>query len=127
MRSFPEKVGPFTRVAVNKKEAAIQDGVLEAATARYVSEASEIEWSGTQFATSEQAFAAVEKMMATDEKEGAGISSVKNVEGKVRYAVIELPQSVVCCWVNKQRRNLFFVVTGKMPEIETFMKLQTTW
>ena len=126
-RSFPEKVGPFTRVSVSKKEAAIQDGVLDAATAKYVSDASEIEWSGTQFATSEQAFAAVEKMMATYEKEGAGISSVKNVEGKVRYAVIELPQSVVCCWVNKQRRNLFFVVTGKMPEIETFMKLQTTW
>jgi hypothetical protein len=65
--------------------------------------------------------------MRSYEKEGAGISSVRNVAGKVRYAVIEMPQGIVCCWVNKQRKNLFFVVSGKLPEIESFMRLQTTW
>jgi hypothetical protein len=65
-------------------------------------------------------------MMNSYEKEGAGISSVKNVAGKVRYAVIEMPQRIVCCWVNKQRKNFFFVVTGKLPEIESFMRLQAT-
>ena len=126
-KSFPEKIGPFTRVSVSKNEAAIQGDIIDAATAKYVSGASEIEWSGTQFAASEQAFAALEKMMSSYEKEGAGISSVKNVEGKVRYAVIEMPQGIVCVWVNKQRKDLFFVATGKLPEIETFMRLQTTW
>jgi hypothetical protein len=75
----------------------------------------------------EQAFAALESTVNSYEKEGAGISSVKNVEGKVRYAVIETPQGIVCCWVNKQCKNFFFVVTGKLPEIESFMRLQTTW
>jgi hypothetical protein len=126
-RSFPEKIGPFTRVSASKNEAAIQGEILDAATAKYVSDAGEIEWSGTQYASSEQAFAALERMMAAHEKEGTGISSVKNVEGKVRYAVIEMPDGMVCCWVNKQRKDLFFVVTGKLPEIETFMKLQATW
>ena len=126
-QSFPEKIGPFARVSVSKNEAAIQGEILDAARAKYVSGASEIEWSGTQFAAPEQAFAALERMMNSYEKEGAGISSVKNVEGKVRYAVIEMPQGIVCCWVNKQRKDLFFVATGKMPEIESFMRLQTTW
>src|SRR6188474_1861605 len=62
--SFPEKIGSFTRVSVSRNEAAIQDGILDTASAKYVSEAGDIEWTGTQFATSEQAFAAVEKMMA---------------------------------------------------------------
>ena len=126
-RIFPEKIGPFARVSVTKNEAAIQGEILDAVTAKYVSDASEIEWSGTQFATSEQAFAALEKMMTSHQKEGVGISSVKNVEGKVRYAVIEMPDRVVCCWVNKQRKDLFFVATGKLPEIESFMRAQTTW
>ena len=112
---------------MSKNAAAIQGEFIDAATAKYVSGSNEIEWRGTQFATSDQAFAALETMMTSHDKEGVGISSVKNVEGKVRYAVIEMPEGVICCWVNKQRRNLFFVVTGKLPEIETFMKLQTTW
>ena len=126
-RSFPDKIGPFTRVSASKNDTAIQGEILDAATAKYASEGGEIEWLGKQYAAAEQAFAALERMMVSYEKEGAGISSVKNVEGKVRYAVIELPESMVCCWVNKQRKDLFFVVTGKLPEIETFMKLQTTW
>jgi len=127
-RSFPEKIGPFTRVSASKNDTAIQGEILDAATAKYVSDGGEIEWSGRQYAAVEQAFAALERTMASYEKEeGVGISSVKNVEGKVRYAVIELPESMVCCWVNKQRKDLFFVVTGKLPEIETFMKLQATW
>jgi len=126
-RSFPEKIGPFARVSVSKNEAALQGDIIDAARAKYVSDAGEIEWSGTQFAASEQAFAALERMMSSYEKEGAGISSVKNVEGKVRYAVIEMPQGIVCCWVSKKRKDLFFVATGKMPEIESFMRLQTTW
>ena len=126
-RSFPENIGPFTRVSASKDDTAIQGEILDAATAKYASEGGEIEWRGKQYTAAEQAFAALERMMASYEKEGAGISSVKNVEGKVRYAVIELPESMVCCWVNKQRKDLFFVVTGKLPEIETFMKLQTTW
>ena len=126
-RSFPEKIGPFTRVSASKNDVAIQGEILDAATAKYASDGGEIEWSGKQYAAAEQAFAALEKMMVSYEREGVGISSVKNVEGKVRYAVIELPDGIVCCWVNKQRKDLFFVVTGKLPEIETFMKLQTTW
>ena len=125
--SFPEKIGSFTRVSVSRNEAAIQDGILDTASAKYVSEAGDIEWTGTQFATSEQAFAAVEKMMAEHQREDIGISSVKNPEGKVRYAVIEMPDGMICCWVNKQRKNLFFVVSGKLPEIETFMRTQMTW
>jgi hypothetical protein len=125
-RSFPEKVGSFARVLVKKNEAAIHGDVIDAAVAKYASGASEIEWSGTEFATPKQAFA-LESMMNSYEKEGAGISSVKNVAGKVRYAVIELPQGIVCCWVNKQRKDFFFVVSGKLPEIESFMRLQTTW
>jgi hypothetical protein len=124
---FPEKVGPFTRVSVSRNETAIQGEVLDAASAKYVSDAGAIEWSGTQFASAEQAFAAVEKMMAEHQREDIGISSVKNPEGKVRYAVIEMPDGMICCWVNKQRKDLFFVVTGKMPEIETFMRAQMTW
>jgi hypothetical protein len=126
-RSFPEKVGSFARVSVKKNEAAIHGDVIDATVAKYASRVSEIEWSGTEFASSEQGFAPLESMMNSYEKEGAGISSVKNVAGKVRYAVIELPQGIVCCWVNKQRKNFFFVVTGKLPEIESFMRLQTTW
>ena len=125
--SFPEKIGPFVRVSATKVEAAIRGDVLDAAKAKYVSGAREIEWSGTQFAAPEQAFAALTTIVTSYEKEGAGISSVKNPEGKVRYAVIEMPEGVICCWVHKQRKNLFFVVTGKLPEIETFMRLQTTW
>ena len=128
-RSFPEKVGSFARVSVKKDEAAIaiHGEVIDAAVAKYASGASEIEWRGTEFASPEQAFAALESMMNSYQKEGAGISSVRNVAGKVRYAVIEMPQGIVCCWVNKQRKNFFFVVTGKLPEIESFMRLQTTW
>jgi len=126
-RIFPEKVGPFTRVAVSRNKAAIQGEILDEASAKYISEAGDIEWTGTQFATSEQAFAAVEKMMASHQREDIGISSVKNPEGKVRYAVIEMPDGMICCWVNKERKNLFFVVTGKLPEIETFMRAQMTW
>ena len=125
--SFPEKVGSFARVSAKKNETAIHGDVLDAAEAIYASGAGEIKWRGTEFASSEQAFAALESLMNSYPKEGVGISSVKNVAGKVRYAVIELPQGIVCCWVNKRRQNLFFVVTGKMPEIETFMRLQTTW
>ena len=55
-RSFPEKIGPFARVSVSKNEAAIQGEIIDAAIAKYVFGASAIEWSGTQFATSEQAF-----------------------------------------------------------------------
>ena len=40
------------------------------------------------------------------QREGVGISSV-GVKGKVRYAVIELPDGIVCSWVNKQRKDLF--------------------
>jgi hypothetical protein len=125
--SFPERVGSFTRISVKKNEAAIHGEVIDAAVAKYAAGASEIEWSGTEFATSDQAFAALEGMINSYPKEGVGISSVKNVAGKVRYAVIELPHGIVCCWVNKRRQRFFFVVTGKLPEIETFMRLQTTW
>ncbi len=126
-RSFPEKVGYFARVSVKRNEAAIHGDVIDAATARYASGGSEIEWSGTAFVAPEQAFAALESLMNSYKGDGVGISSIKNVEGKVRYAVIEMPQGIVCGWVNKQRKNLFFVATGKMPVIESFMRLQTTW
>jgi len=126
-RSFPEKVGPFARVEVTTNDAAIQGDVMGTATAKYVSGATTIEWTGTQFAAPDQAFAALETMIKSHEGEGVGISSVKNVEGKIRYAVIETPEGITCCWVNKQRQNFFFVATGKQPEIETFMRLQNTW
>ena len=70
---------------------------------------------GTEFAMPEQAFAPLESMMNSYEKEGAGISSVKNVAGKVRYAVIEMPQRIVCCWVNKQRKNSFSSSPANCP------------
>jgi hypothetical protein len=124
---FPEKVGPFTRVSVNRNEAAIQGEILDEASAKYASDAGAIEWTGTQFANSEHAFAALEKVMASHQREDIGISSVKNAEGRVRYAVIEMPEGMICCWVNKERKDLFFVVTGKLPEIETFMRAQMTW
>jgi hypothetical protein len=124
---FPEKVGTFQRVSASKNDSAIHGDIVDAATSKYVSGASEIGWQGTRFATSDQAFEALEKMRSSFEQAGAGISSVKNVEGKVRYAVIETADGVVCCWVNKQYKNLFFVVTGKLPEIEGFMRAQTTW
>ncbi len=126
-QSFPERVGEFARVAVRKNDAAAQEGGRESATAKYMSGTSTIQWTGTQFAAPEQAVAALERMINSYEGEGAGISSVKNVEGKIRYAVIETPQRTICCWVNKQRKDLFFVVMGQQPEIETFMHSQTTW
>ena len=61
-RSFPEKIGPFTRVSASKNADAIHGEILDAATAKYVSDAGEIKWSGTQFATAEQAFSALETM-----------------------------------------------------------------
>lgn len=125
--SFLDKIGPFSRVSVSKNEAAIQGEVLDAVSAKYVSGGSEIEWSGTQYAAPEQAFAAVERMTAAAEKNGAGVSSVKNVEGKVRYAVMEFPEGVICCWVSKHRKDLFFVAHGKLAEIDAFMRAQATW
>ena len=124
---FPEKIGAFQRVSASKNDSAIQGNVLDAASAKYVSGPSEIGWQGTRFATPDQAFEALENMRSSFEKAGAGVSSIKNVEGKVRYAVIETTDGVVCCWVNKQHKNLFFVVTGKLPAIEGFMRAQTTW
>jgi hypothetical protein len=56
---------------VKKNEAAMHGDVIDAAVAKYASGASEIEWSGTEFATLEQAFAALESMMNSYEKEGA--------------------------------------------------------
>jgi hypothetical protein len=126
-QSFPERVGPFARVAVRKNDASAQEGGRESATAKYMSGTSTIQWTGTQFAAPEQAVAALEQMIKSYEGEGAGISSVKDVEGKIRYAVIKRPQRAICCWVNKQRKDLFFVVMGQQPEIETFMRSQTTW
>ena len=68
VRSFPEKVGSFARVSVKKNKAAIHGDVVDAAVAKYASGASEIEWSGTEFATPEQAFAALESMMRSYER-----------------------------------------------------------
>ena len=126
-QSFPEKVGSFARISATRNAAAIRGDVIDAAVAKYATGANEIEWTGTAFSTSESAFAALEALMNSYQRPDIRISSVKNSEGKVRYAVIETPEKIICGWVNKKRRNLFFVATGKMPEIETFMRLQSTW
>ncbi|MEP6685982.1 MAG: hypothetical protein ABJB22_04325 [Verrucomicrobiota bacterium] len=126
-RSFPEKIGDFARVSVKKDDAAIRGDVTDAAIAKYAAGASEIEWRGMAFFTSEEAFAALERTMNSYNAEGVKFHSVKNVEGKVRYAVIETKEKIVCCWVNKQRKNLFFIATGQLPEIESFMRAQWTW
>jgi hypothetical protein len=126
---FPEKVGDFARLSVQPNNAGLYNDVVDSAVAKYAVGPTEITWTATAFTTPEGAFANLETTVASAEKEGAKIQmSVKNTDGKMRFAALEEKRGWAYYWVSKKNRNLFFVVSGRtMAAAKKFVELQQNW
>ena len=126
-QSFPAKVAAFPRTAVTKTTPSVS-GATDGAEAKYNAPSGEITWTAMTFATPEEAMTALDSAIAGLTKDGAKVSTgINNAEGKVRFAMLETKQGPAYCWVNKKDKTILYIVTGKAPDLSSFIEVQTTW
>jgi hypothetical protein len=127
-QTFPATVGGFTRASAVMNVATAGTDARNSATAKYTSSAGDVEWKATAFATSESALAVLKTTVDSYVTAGAKVAGTfTNAEGSVRYAALTSGQDLVYCWVDKQQKNPFYLVTGQQPSVGTFMQLQRSW